>query len=66
VEDKRTETTGGLLSPSDLARYLSCSRTFAATLISSGTIPSLRIHGLRRVRKCDVDSYIEARLAAKE
>jgi excisionase family DNA binding protein len=66
VEDKRTETTEGLLSPNDLARYLSCSRTFAATLISNGTIPSLRIGGLRRVRKSDVDSYIHARLAAKD
>lgn len=66
MEDKRTKTTGGLLSPNDLARYLSCSRTFAATLISSGTIPSLRIGGLRRVRKSDVDSHIDARLAAKD
>jgi excisionase family DNA binding protein len=65
VEEKRTETTEGLLSPNDLARYLSCSRTFAATLISSGTIPSLRILGLRRIRKADVDAYIKARLAAK-
>jgi excisionase family DNA binding protein len=66
VEDKRTEATEGLLSPDDLARYLSCSRTFAATLISNGTLPSLRIGGLRRVRKSDVDDYIEARLAAKD
>ena len=66
MEDKRTESTRGLLSPSDLARYLSCSRTFAATLISSGTIPSLKIGSLRRVRKSDVDSYIEARLTAKD
>jgi excisionase family DNA binding protein len=65
VEDKRTASTEGLLSLNDLTQYLSCSRTFAAKLISDGTIPSLKIGGLRRVRRSDVVRYIEARLAAK-
>ena len=66
MHDTRTEARKGLLSLDGLAEYLSCSRTFAAKLISDGTIPSLTIGTLRRVRKRDVDAYIEARLAAKE
>jgi excisionase family DNA binding protein len=65
AEDKRTESTEGLLSLSDLTQYLSCSRAFAAKLISDGTIPSLKIRSLRRVRRSDVDAYIETRLGAK-
>jgi excisionase family DNA binding protein len=64
--EKRTETTRGLLSPADLARCLRRSRTFVAALISSATIPSFRLKGLRRVRKSDVDSYILDRLAVND
>ncbi len=66
---RRTEaqeaTTGteGLFSLKDLADYLSCSRTYAANLIADGSIPSLKIGTLRRVRKSDVDTFIESRLA---
>jgi excisionase family DNA binding protein len=65
VENKRTETPEGLLTLDDLTQYLSCSRTFAAKLISDGTLPSLKIRSLRRVRRSDVDAYIETRLGAK-
>ncbi len=53
---------GTLLSLKDLTRYLSCSRTFAAKLIADGTFPSAKIGGIRRVRRSDVDEYVEARL----
>lgn len=56
----------GLFSLEDLASYLSCSRTYAANLISDGSIPSLKIGTLRRVRRSDVDAFIESRLAARE
>ena len=67
VDDQHTKVPreGGLLSLNDLAEYLSCSRTYAASLISTGTIPSFKLGSLRRIRKSDVDAYIEARLAAK-
>lgn len=55
---------GELLSLNDLAEYLSCSRTFAANLVSDGTIPSFKIGTLRRVRKADLDDYIESRIHA--
>jgi excisionase family DNA binding protein len=64
-QDRKVRRNGGLLSLNDLAEYLSCSRTYAAGLISSGTIPSFKLGSLRRVRKSDVDAYIESRLAAK-
>jgi excisionase family DNA binding protein len=66
VENSRTETPEGLLSLDNLAEYLACSRTFAAKLLVDGEIPSLKIGALRRVRKADVDAYIESRLAAKD
>jgi hypothetical protein len=53
VADKGTASSGELLSPNDLARCLSRSPTFAAALISGGTIPSFRLKGLRRVRNSD-------------
>ena len=56
----------GLLSVNDLARYLSCSRTHAAKLVANNTIPSLRLAGLRRVRKSDVDELIEQQLVASK
>lgn len=67
--DDRTKKVGnssGLLSLNDLAEYLACSRTFAHKLVSDGTIPSLKIGTLRRVRREDVHAYVERRLAAKD
>jgi excisionase family DNA binding protein len=62
----RIRCNGGLLSLNDLAEYLSCSRTYAAGLISSSTIPSVKLGSLRRARKCDVDRFISAQLAEKD
>ncbi len=68
MEDQHTKVrcNGGLLSLNDLADYLSCSRTYAASLISSGTIPSFKLGSLRRVRKSDVDAYVEKQLSKNE
>ncbi len=56
-----------ILSLRDLTAYLSCSRTYAATMIADGTIPSFEIGPLRRVRRFDVDDEcIESRLAARD
>ena len=57
---------GGLLSLKDLARYLSCSRTHAAKLLAEGTIPSFKVGSLRRVRKFDVEAYVEKQLSKNE
>jgi excisionase family DNA binding protein len=46
----------------DLARELGVGRTTAHALLWSGTIPSVKIGRLRKVRRSDVDAFIEARL----
>ena len=53
-----------LLSPEQLAECLGIGRTFAYQLLAKKRIPSFTIGKLRRVRKSDVDRYIEERLSA--
>ena len=54
-----------LMSPEQLADYLGIGRTFAYQLLAQKRIPSFTIGKLRRVRKADVDRYIEHRLSAE-
>jgi excisionase family DNA binding protein len=54
-----------LLSPEQLAEYLGIGRTFAYQLLAKKRIPSFTIGKLRRVRKSDVDRYVEERLSAE-
>ena len=51
-----------LMSPEELQSFLGVSRTYAYGLLSSGAIPSIRIGKLRRVRRSDVDAFLEANL----
>jgi excisionase family DNA binding protein len=51
-----------LMSPEELQSFLGVSRTYAYGLLSSGTLPSIRIGKLRRVRRSDVDAFLEANL----
>jgi excisionase family DNA binding protein len=52
-----------LLSPEQLAAYLGIGRTLAYQLLAEKRIPSFTIGKLRRVRKADVDRYVEERLS---
>ena len=54
-----------LLSPEQLAAYLGIGRTFAYQLLAQKRIPSFTIGKLRRVRKADVDRFIEERLGGE-
>ena len=54
-----------LLSANDLAAYLGVSKTTAYLLMYDRAIPSLKIRGSRRVRKQDVDAYIQEQLDAR-
>jgi excisionase family DNA binding protein len=54
-----------LFSPEQLAEYLGIGRTFAYQLLAQKRIPSFTIGKLRRVRKADVDRYIEERLGGE-
>ena len=54
--------TEHLMSPEELQSFLGVSRTYAYGLLSSGAIPSIRIGKLRRVRRLDVDAFLEANI----
>lgn len=58
-QDERTEY---LMSPEELSGFLGLGRTYTYQLLSSGVIPSVRIGRLRKVRRSDVDKFIEAHL----
>jgi excisionase family DNA binding protein len=55
-----------LMSPEELSGFLGLSRAYTYELLSSGAIPSLRIGRLRKVRRTDVEAFIEARLEHRE
>lgn len=63
--ETRPPVEAALLSPEELAVYLGCGRTYAYSLLADGTIPSVKLGRLRRVRRVDADAFIE-RLAADE
>jgi excisionase family DNA binding protein len=58
----QVEQTKRLLSAEDLARELGVGRTTAYSLLWSGTIRSMKVGRLRKVRRSDVDAFIEAHL----
>jgi excisionase family DNA binding protein len=58
----RTEETKRLLSADELARELGISRTSAYAILWSGQIPSMKIGRLRKIRREDVEAFIEARM----
>jgi excisionase family DNA binding protein len=55
-----------LLTPEELAVVLGCGRTLAYRLIAEREIPSFKIGRLRRVRRSDVNSFIERRVQDTE
>lgn len=48
------------LSDVDLGRELRCGKTKARELIMSGEIPSVKVGGLRRVRRWDLEEYLRS------
>lgn len=50
------------MSTGELARYLACSPTFARKLIDGGAVPSVKLAGIRRVRRSDVNRLVSERL----
>jgi excisionase family DNA binding protein len=49
-----------LLSTAEVARCLGISERFAKNLIYSGSLPSLKVGRLRRVRRGDLDRWIDS------
>ena len=62
----KTEETKRLLSADELARELGVGRTTAYALLWSGQIPSMKIGRLRKVRREDVQAFIDARTEYSE
>lgn len=54
-----------LLSPEQLAAHLGIGRTMAYQILAQKRIPSFTIGKLRRVRRADVNRYVEERLSAE-
>jgi excisionase family DNA binding protein len=55
VDDKRNR----LISPAELQAWLACGRTKVYELLQTGEIPNYRVGRLVRVRKEDVEEYLE-------
>jgi excisionase family DNA binding protein len=58
----QTESTEHLMSPEELAEFLGISRTYTYQLLAKGVIPCARIGRLRKVRRTEVDRFVEDRL----
>ena len=56
------ERTEYLMSAEDVAKVLALGRTRTYELMSNGTLPCVRIGRLRRVRRTDVDKFIQSHL----
>jgi excisionase family DNA binding protein len=60
------ESTEYLLSPEEVRQHLGLSRTYTYRLLATGAIPCVRIGRLRKVRRTDLEQFIEARLEHDE
>lgn len=52
-----------LLGPEELAEVLGCGRTYTYQLLRNQAIPSFKLGKLRKVRRRDVERFIEEQTA---
>ena len=50
------------MSPEEVRQRLGLSRAYTYQLLATGAIPCVRIGRLRKVRRTDLEEFIEARL----
>jgi excisionase family DNA binding protein len=50
------------MSPDEVRQHLGLSRAYTYHLLATGAIPCVRIGRLRKVRRRDLEEFIEARL----
>jgi excisionase family DNA binding protein len=55
----------GLMTPEQVATYLGCGRTYAYERLRTGEIPSLKLGRLRRVRREDLEWYVNTLLESR-
>lgn len=60
------ELTEYLMNPEEVRQYLGLGRTYTYRLLATGAIPSVRIGRLRKVRRADLEEFIEAHLEQQE
>ena len=58
-----TSANWELLDPEELAEVLGCGRSYAYQLLATQAIPSFKLGKLRRIRRRDVERFIEERAA---
>ncbi len=63
MEVRPNGETREVLSPEQLADYLGCGRTYAYGLLARKEIPSFKLGKLRRVRRLDVDRFVEDQMS---
>jgi excisionase family DNA binding protein len=62
----QAERTEYLMSPEELAKFLGLGRTHTYRLLATGAIPSVRIGRLRKIRRTDVEQFIDAHVERAE
>ena len=62
----QAEETKRLLSADELTQELGVGRTTAYALLWSGQIPSMKVGRLRKVRREDVEAFIQAGMERSE
>jgi len=55
----QTEVTEYLMSPEEVRQYLGLGRTYTYRLLATGAIPCVRIGRLRKVRRTDLEQFID-------
>jgi excisionase family DNA binding protein len=65
-DTQTSELSEYLLSPKEVRQLLGLGRTYTYQLLASGAIPSVRIGRLRKVRRSDLEQFIEAHLEHEE
>jgi excisionase family DNA binding protein len=56
----KTRETEYLMSPDEVRQFLGLGRTYTYRLLATGAIPSVRIGRLRKVRRTDVEKFIDS------
>ena len=59
----RNELTEYLMSTDEVRQYIGLGRTYTYRLLATGALPCVRIGRLRKVRRTDLEQFIEERLA---
>ena len=58
---KGVSPAGDIISAEELSQWLMLGKTRTWELLASGEIPSYKVGRLRRIRKLDVERYLESR-----